>query len=528
LVAVALLLVFPAPLEAGQPADALRARNVLDKSLAALGGREKLASFQQWYVEGRGRENLSAELQGIQPDEPTWRPHEEKIAVDTHTLAVAWERRTPRNDLSQRWRRMIFKADSFGVVDWHARLGMVRSRPNPESYRRALARRIPHLLLLDAATRSQSLEWRGVRRIAGRLHHVIEARLPEGRELVLYIAEQPAVLRRVEYLANLPGRGDVTVAWEWTGWKSDPGLGHVPRGHRIRVAGQTYQQVEYTKYSAASPEATTAMLELPARFLAPMDASHAAPPARPSGTATAAPLPATGMVAPGVFVADVGGFRVMFVEFREFVVAFDAPEIHPGLEAIPVVRDPSRLTAEYVALIAKTFPGKPVRYAVISHPHSDHLGGARIFAAAGATLLVAPSHRSATQQLLRAPHSLAPDSWSGASQKESIEAVARRRVITDGTRVLEVVNIGSNPHTAENLFLWLPAESILMQGDLFYYDQGEAFPPSGRDTMNAFFARWLRNHKIEPRAIYGVHNDGAAGPGWLAAALQPADRRKKN
>jgi hypothetical protein len=53
--------------------------------------------------------------------------------------------------------------------------------------------------------------------------------------------------------------------------------------------------------------------------------------------------------------------------------------------------------------------------------------------------------------------------------------------------------------------MWLPRERILFQGDLFYYSAGDTFPPSGRGTMNQFFARWLRSHGITPDAIYGVH-----------------------
>jgi len=38
--------------------------------------------------------------------------------------------------------------------------------------------------------------------------------------------------------------------------------------------------------------------------------------------------------------------------------------------------------------------------------------------------------------------------------------------------------------------------------------------------MNRFFARFLREKGIEPLAIYGVHNDGAAPPRRLLDALR--------
>jgi glyoxylase-like metal-dependent hydrolase (beta-lactamase superfamily II) len=140
-----------------------------------------------------------------------------------------------------------------------------------------------------------------------------------------------------------------------------------------------------------------------------------------------------------------------------------------------------------------------VRFAILSHHHSDHMGGAKVFAGAGATLIVAPGDRGAA---LRA---------AGGGSEVKIETVKDRRVITDGVRTLEVRATGRNPHTRENLFAWLPEAGVLFQGDLFYYEEGTPFPPAGRETMNRFFARWLEREGIAPRAIYGVHNYGAAG-----------------
>jgi len=98
--------------------------------------------------------------------------------------------------------------------------------------------------------------------------------------------------------------------------------------------------------------------------------------------------------------------------------------------------------------------------------------------------------------------------------------VPDRRVIGDGRRRLEVLSVGENPHTSENLFAWLPDERVLLEGDLFYYEEGAPFPPSGRETMNRFFARSLETNGLSPRAVYGVHFPGAAGPEALARAAR--------
>lgn len=89
--------------------------------------------------------------------------------------------------------------------------------------------------------------------------------------------------------------------------------------------------------------------------------------------------------------------------------------------------------------------------------------------------------------------------------------------------------MGRIPHSAENLFLWLPAEKILIQGDLFYYEGGGPFPPSGRGRMNRFFARWLQARRIAPRAVYGVHSSETAGPEFLvqAAGMEVMDAKRR-
>jgi glyoxylase-like metal-dependent hydrolase (beta-lactamase superfamily II) len=434
--------------------------------------------------------------------------------VETAPLAVAWERKTPRNDRSLRWRRFIYRADSSGVIDWNAREGSMRALPVLESRRRSLARRVPHLLLLEAAGSPERLEARGERAWHGRPHDLVAVNFPGPGSLLLWFGRSPSVLHRAEYLTDLPGRGDVTVAWEWQDWKPDPTLGYVPRGHRILIDGQVYQEVRYARYLADTPAADS-LLRIPAALMASSAASRSA--VRP--LTGEAPLQALGEVAPGVHIASVSGFVVMFVEFRDFVVAVEAPELHPGFESIPATRYGTRVTALFLDQIKARIPSKPVRYAIVSHHHSDHLGGLRSFAAAGATLIVAPGDRETVRRELDAPRSVAPDGWAGRSADAVIETVRTRRVISDGERNLAIINVGRNPHTDENLFVWLPAERLLFEGDLFYYDEGEPFPPSGRNTMNRFFARWLQGHGIRPGAIYGVHNEGAAGPERLREAL---------
>ena len=485
----------PAP---AAPSDTPRER--LERALAALGGRERIGSADSWCVEGEGRENLTAELQGLSPGRPTWRPHRERLAVDLRTLRVAWERRTPRNDQSLRWRRFVYGPDSSGFFDWNAGRGHLSANATAEARRRALARRIPHLLLLELAARARELSWSGVRQVDGGWVDELEARLPGDVTLLLGFPRTAPQVSSVSYAVTLPGAGRARVEWRWRDWKKGS-VGLVPGGHTVLVDGVTYQEVSYTAYGAR-PDLAAELLRIPADR--PAESSHA-----PETLArTASGIPAEGEVAPGIHVLEFGGFGVMVAEFRDFLVAMEAPEHHPGLEAIPAARDTASVTAEFLAAIRARWPTRPVRYLVVSHHHSDHLGGAATFARAGATLLVSRGHEAAARR------AIGPDQAAAA-----IEVVTAKRSIGDGSHTLEVIPLGHNPHTDEALFAWFPQARVVFQGDLFYFDDGAPFPPAGRETMNRYFARWLRDHGHTPRAIFGVHGHGAAGEEHWRAML---------
>ena len=112
----------------------------------------------------------------------------------------------------------------------------------------------------------------------------------------------------------------------WNRWTASPSLRWAPRGHSITVGDALYQEVTYTRFEAGSADA--------ARFMEIPDAVQARR-RTPDGPIVPPAGPATGEVAPGVHVVRVRGYLAMFVEFRDFVLAVEAPESYFGLETIP-------------------------------------------------------------------------------------------------------------------------------------------------------------------------------------------------
>ena len=57
----------------------------------------------------------------------------------------------------------------------------------------------------------------------------------------------------------------------------------------------------------------------------------------------------------------------------------------------------------------KKYPGKPIKYVILSHHHMDHTGGLRTFAAEGATVIVPAPDKAYFEKDLRLPHTVVPD-----------------------------------------------------------------------------------------------------------------------
>jgi glyoxylase-like metal-dependent hydrolase (beta-lactamase superfamily II) len=279
----------------------------------------------------------------------------------------------------------------------------------------------------------------------------------------------------------------------------------VPARSSVDIAGIPFQEIAFERFAQ---EANADPL-FHAGLARPAEATVSGPVPEP-----APDFAPTGEVAPGVHVQNIGGFRVMLVEFSNFKVVVEAPETHAGFQQIPPPRGPA-VSAAQLEWARGIAPHKPIRYVVITHHHSDHMGGAHAFAEIGATLVVPAGDVLAATRALAAA---GVDPADARAADPRVLGVHDRWVIADSVQRLVVISVGANPHTAENIVVWLPQPRIIYQGDLFYFSAGDIFPPSGRATMNRFFAGWLERHQLSPAAVYGTHNSLVAGPAALARA----------
>jgi hypothetical protein len=200
-------------------------------------------------------------------------------------------------------------------------------------------------------------------------------------------------------------------------------------------------------------------------------------------------------LAPGVFLLhnltstkDQWSYNVLAVEFADHLLVAEAP-LNGGI------------TDNVLARLREVAPGKPVRYLVQSHHHSDHLGGIRGYIAEGTTLVLSPSCAALVERIAAAHPTISPDRLARSPRPPVIERVPARgsRTFKDARQEAVVFDVGPNPHSPEMLVVWLPAHGILYQSDLV--NDGE-YPVNA--TTRSFVA-WLRGKGLDVRTMASLH-----------------------
>ena len=79
-------------------------------------------------------------------------------------------------------------------------------------------------------------------------------------------------------------------------------------------------------------------------------------------------------IAPNVGLAMGNTHNTVFIATNTYLIAIEAPNDDGQAKGA-------------IALAKQHFPGKPIKYLVLTHHHVDHVGGMRTFAAEGATLV---------------------------------------------------------------------------------------------------------------------------------------------
>ena len=211
-------------------------------------------------------------------------------------------------------------------------------------------------------------------------------------------------------------------------------------------------------------------------------------------------------IAPGISFLGPGQASIL-IEFSDHVVVIEAP----GSE---------ERTQASLAEIKRVAPNKPIRYVVNTHHHSDHSGGLRGFVAEGVTVITHELNKPYFERILKNPFTLNPDRLARAPRRPVIEGVKDKRVLSDGTRTVEIHHVRGNLHDEALLMVYLPKEKFLIQADAFAPRPPEAKPlPSSPYTVNLL--ENIQRLKLDVAQLVHVH--GGTDP--FSALVANANRK---
>jgi len=460
---------------AAPPSAALKsythAREVLDRALTASGGAAALQAVKDVTRTGSG--TAYNQGQSLRPGDPysTRAVEVMSVADFAQGRSVNEQVTTPIGGLSTKTRAVLRGESGFG----HNLLTNVVTPATPGGVTgaRTALRRDPLSILVTASRRADTLRYVGEDVVDGEKNDVITFADADGTQITLYVGARSGLLTKYETIADNPVLGDTVTETKLSDYRPVGGV-QVPFRVVTRVAGQVTQDV---KYSDIKVNAST-----DARLYEP-------PAAAPQLT----PLPGPTTVAVTKISDDV--FLLAGTSHNSLLVTF--PD-HSLLVEAPLSDD---RTQALMAKIKEIAPGKPVRYVVMTHYHFDHSGGLRGWIAQGATIVTTAGNKAFVEQVASARHTIRPDDLSRAPKAATVETYTGKRVFSAGDRVVELYDVGPNPHVAEMTVAYLPKERMLFVADLFSIPAEGPLAPAGaatREFAGKIQALGLQVDKIAP------------------------------
>jgi glyoxylase-like metal-dependent hydrolase (beta-lactamase superfamily II) len=148
------------------------------------------------------------------------------------------------------------------------------------------------------------------------------------------------------------------------------------------------------------------------------------------------------------------------------------------------------------------FPGKPIKYLVMTHHHIDHVAGFRSFLADGATLVVGKGTRKFWKRTIASSDKLSADTPKKKLKARIIE-VKDRHVITDGKRRIELYDLPTE-HSDGMLAGYIPDAKMIFQTDVW---TGPGVDPLGARAMprQRSLVEMIQNRKLNVEIVIGGH-----------------------
>jgi glyoxylase-like metal-dependent hydrolase (beta-lactamase superfamily II) len=299
----------------------------------------------------------------------------------------------------------------------------------------------------------------------------------DGREVKVTLNAQNLV-EKVHYLSTNEVVGDYPVEITYSGYADFGGI-KFPR-HIVQTE-DAHPTFDITVHEVKPNAAVT--IEVPANV------AQAPPP--PPVKVTAEKL------ADGVWYMNAAGAWNWAVEFRDYIVVVEG--FGSEARSLAVIDEITRL-----------IPNKPIRYVINTHAHYDHSGGLRTYVAKGVTVVTHEMNKPFFERVWARPRTIAPDLLSKSPKPAAFETVSDKKVMTDGTKLIELYHMKGTSHNVANLIVYMPNEKLVFWGDGYN-------PPAGNDPRDPVrtpeqmidLYRVITANNFDVRTIAPAHGAGA-------------------
>lgn len=248
------------------------------------------------------------------------------------------------------------------------------------------------------------------------------------------------------------------------------------------------------------------VLEITVNDVQPNASVNLQPPGNPPPTHVESQKMADGVW----YLAGTPDPNAMAVEFKDYVVIIESSVTEPRALA-------------NIAEVKRLVPGKPIRYHINSHHHSDHAAGLRAFVAEGSTIITHESNKDYYEKVvLKNSHALDPDRLTQDPKPAKFIWVKEKYELSDGDRTLGVYWVHDAGHTSNLLMSYLPKERILFITDIFnqFGEPRPNDPPPGIVTpYYGALGDNLKRLNLDPVLIAPSHGKQAVSADLLKKAL---------
>ena len=331
---------------------------------------------------------------------------------------------------------------------------------------------MPHGFVRAAAARNAAIE-----RGSGSSKQTVITFTGDNKAPVRAFLDERNLIARVETLVDHPVMGDMPFVAVYSDYKDVGGGVQFPMHIVQQQGGHPVFDLRVTDVKVNTPVDTQAPQ---GRGGAP---AAAAAPANPPAQSE--------KIGDGVYLIT-GGYTVIAIDFKDYIALIESGQTEE--RALAVIAEAKRL-----------IPNKSIRYVINTHSHFDHAGGLRAFVAEGSTILTHESNKAYLEKLLALPHTLNPDKAQASGKKPMVEGMGAKKVLTDGTHVVELYHLENFLHHDGMIVAYLPKEKVLLEADGYNPQPMTATPPNPPSPYTLSLADNIQRLKLDVQRIVPVH-----------------------